>query len=168
MDTFYYRNTYESAVGYGIGHKKLKQCDFTCVAAAVPWACRRAFKSQGLLWQTIFSVADKVYSPKMGTLRNTCESGAKYWSQKSLCGFTHVAAATLILKFGLWSYSPSMWGKRFVQIIQWFSMGQMILELELKPETLDAEAWNLSSGTTALVGRGPHRGRQHRIGKNGL
>jgi len=28
------------------------------------------------------------------------------------CDFTHVVAETLVLKFGFWFYSPSLWGKR--------------------------------------------------------
>jgi len=37
------------------------------------------------------------------------------------CDFTHVKAATLVLKFRFCFFSHGLWGKRVVQIMQWFS-----------------------------------------------
>jgi len=72
------------------------------------------------------------------------------------CDFTHVKVATLVLIFGVWLYSPSLWGKRVVRITQWFLVfnepndfeaGAKIFQMldpELEPKTIDTSSWSQS------------------------
>jgi len=74
------------------------------------------------VWTDIFGLQVKSIHPKWSHLKQYLGICGRSIDQKKLkqCDFTHAKVATLVLKLTSCFYSRSLWGKRVVQIIQWF------------------------------------------------